>query len=61
MRVVSYNIQYCKGRDGKIDPQRVVDSVREADIIALQEVDKAAARTGFIAVSYTHLTLPTSR
>ena len=28
MRVVSYNIQYCKGRDGKIDPQRVVDSVR---------------------------------
>ena len=48
MRVVSYNIQYCKGRDGKIDPQRVVDSVREADIIAFQEVDKAAARTGFI-------------
>ena len=48
MRVVSYNIQYCKGRDGKIDPQRVVDSVREADIIAFQEVDKAAARTRFI-------------
>ena len=48
MRVVSYNIQYCKGRDGKIDPQRVMDSVREADIIAFQEVDKAAARTGFI-------------
>ena len=48
MRVVSYNIQFSKGRDSKIDPQRVVDSVREADIIAFQEVDKAAARTRFI-------------
>lgn len=48
MRVVSYNIQYCKGRDGKIDPQRVVEAVQEADIIGFQEVDKAAARTGFI-------------
>ena len=41
MRVVSYNIQYCKGRDGKIDPHRVVDSVREADIIAFQEIESS--------------------
>jgi endonuclease/exonuclease/phosphatase family metal-dependent hydrolase len=47
MKVVSYNIQYCKGRDDKIDPQRVVDSVREADIIAFQEVDKAATENHY--------------
>jgi endonuclease/exonuclease/phosphatase family metal-dependent hydrolase len=43
--IASYNVHKCVGTDGRFDPQRVADVVREldADIIALQEVDE---RTG---------------
>ena len=34
----SLNIQYSLGRDGEYDLPRVADAVREADVIALQEV-----------------------
>jgi endonuclease/exonuclease/phosphatase family metal-dependent hydrolase len=39
--VASYNIHKCVGTDGRRDPDRIVEVIREidADIIALQEVD----------------------
>lgn len=39
--VASYNIHKCVGTDGRRDPDRIVDVIREIgpDIIALQEVD----------------------
>ena len=38
MKIVTYNIQYSKGKDGTFDLDRIVDAVRGADIIGLQEV-----------------------
>jgi endonuclease/exonuclease/phosphatase family metal-dependent hydrolase len=40
-RVASYNIHQCVGTDGRRDPGRVADVLREleADVIGLQEVD----------------------
>ncbi len=40
MRLVTYNIQYGKGKDGAYDLARIVDAVRDADIIGLQEVTR---------------------
>lgn len=39
--IASYNIHKCVGTDGKRDPDRIVDVIREIgpDIMALQEVD----------------------
>lgn len=45
MKLVSYNIQYGYGADGKYDLSRIADVVRGADIIALQEVERHWART----------------
>ncbi|MCI5077661.1 endonuclease/exonuclease/phosphatase family protein [Oricola sp.] len=42
--VVTYNIQYGIGLDGAYDLQRIVDAVKEADIIALQEVTRGFMR-----------------
>jgi len=41
LRVASYNIHQCVGGDGRRDPGRVADVLRElgADVIGLQEVD----------------------
>jgi endonuclease/exonuclease/phosphatase family metal-dependent hydrolase len=41
LRVVSYNIHECVGRDRRRDPGRVADVLREidADVVGLQEVD----------------------
>lgn len=47
MKICSYNVQFCKGRDQQIDCQRVADTVADTDILCLQEVDRFAARTGF--------------
>jgi endonuclease/exonuclease/phosphatase family metal-dependent hydrolase len=46
MKVASYNIHKCRGMDGRIRPDRVLDVIREldADIIALQEVDRRFGR-----------------
>jgi endonuclease/exonuclease/phosphatase family metal-dependent hydrolase len=43
LRVVTYNVHRCKGIDGRLRPDRVVDVLREvdADIVALQEVVSA--------------------
>jgi endonuclease/exonuclease/phosphatase family metal-dependent hydrolase len=48
MRFVTYNIQYGKGRDGRFDLRRIADAVREADVIALQEVERYWIRSGMV-------------
>ena len=45
MKIVTYNIQFGRGRDGKVDLGRIIDAVRGADVIALQEVDRFWARS----------------
>lgn len=40
MRIVTYNIQWGKGRDDRIDLTRIAGAVEGADIIALQEVER---------------------
>jgi endonuclease/exonuclease/phosphatase family metal-dependent hydrolase len=46
-RAVSYNIHRCVGMDGRQDPGRVAEVIREldADIVGLQEVDSKPGRT----------------
>jgi endonuclease/exonuclease/phosphatase family metal-dependent hydrolase len=46
VKFVSYNIQYGIGQDGRFDPKRIADSIREADVIALQEVTRGFSRNG---------------
>ena len=41
MKIVSWNIQWCLGVDGRVDPQRIVDEARafaDFDVLCLQEV-----------------------
>jgi endonuclease/exonuclease/phosphatase family metal-dependent hydrolase len=40
MRLLSWNVQWCRGVDGKVDPARIAASARgiDADVICLQEV-----------------------
>lgn len=40
VKIVSYNVQYGVGLDGLYDISRIVDAVREADVICLQEVSR---------------------
>lgn len=40
MKIASYNIHYAIGKDERYDLERVIDGVRGADIIALQEVER---------------------
>jgi len=50
LRIATYNIHKCRGLDGRVRPQRIVDVLREldADLIALQEVvsRKGSGREG---------------
>ncbi|TIN00206.1 MAG: EEP domain-containing protein, partial [Mesorhizobium sp.] len=46
MKLVTYNIQYGIGLDGKYDVGRIADAVRGADVIALQEVTRNNPRNG---------------
>ena len=48
MKIVTYNIQYAKGKDGRCDLERIAASIEEADIIALQEVDRCWPRSGML-------------
>ena len=50
LHVVSYNIKHGLGMDGKVDLERTRDvlSALDADLIALQEVDERARRSGGI-------------
>ncbi|MCG8543126.1 MAG: endonuclease/exonuclease/phosphatase family protein [Alphaproteobacteria bacterium] len=43
---MTYNIHYGVGTDGDVDLSRIVDIVKDADIVALQEVDRYWDRTG---------------
>ena len=40
MRIVTYNIQWGKGRDGVVDLDRIARTISSADVIALQEVER---------------------
>jgi endonuclease/exonuclease/phosphatase family metal-dependent hydrolase len=47
LRVMTYNIHHGEGLDRKVDLQRIADLIKheQADIVALQEVDKGVQRT----------------
>lgn len=58
MKLVSYNIQYGLGADGRYDLGRIAREIESADIIALQEVDRFWQRSGMVdspAVLAEHL------
>ena len=40
MKLVTYNIHYAVGRDGRENITRIAEAVRGADVIALQEVER---------------------
>lgn len=42
MKVASYNIHKCRGTDGAVRPERIIEVLGEidADLVALQEVDR---------------------
>ena len=48
MKIVTYNIQFGLGKDGRFDPERVAGEVDGADIIALQEVERHWKRSGHV-------------
>lgn len=50
LRVLSYNLHHCEGLDGKLDLERIAGVIRavEPDLVALQEVDRGAKRTGSV-------------
>jgi len=48
MRLVSYNIQYGRGKDGRFDLDRIAAEVAGADVIAMQEVERYWVRSGLV-------------
>lgn len=46
MKFASYNIQFGVGLDGIFDPDRIAESLRGADVIALQEVTRGWPNNG---------------
>ncbi|MEA2507000.1 MAG: hypothetical protein QOH48_1618 [Actinomycetota bacterium] len=48
MRVATFNVHHCEGRDGVIDIDRVARVIRqtEASFVALQELDQGMERSG---------------
>ena len=41
MKILDWNIQWCRGLDGRVDPKRIVDEARalaDFDVLCLQEV-----------------------
>ena len=48
LRILTYNVHRCIGRDGKLMPERIADAIAELnpDVVALQELDVGCARTG---------------
>lgn len=58
MKLVSYNIQFGRGKDRRYDLARIATEVRDGDVIALQEVDRHWQRSGCVdspAVLASHL------
>lgn len=48
MKIVTYNIQFGLGKDNRYDLARIASEVEDADIIALQEVERHWQRSGCI-------------
>ncbi|MDH3671162.1 MAG: endonuclease/exonuclease/phosphatase family protein [Gammaproteobacteria bacterium] len=48
MRVVTYNIQFGRGKDECFDIERIASETRGADIIAMQEVERFGERSGAV-------------
>jgi endonuclease/exonuclease/phosphatase family metal-dependent hydrolase len=48
MYIVTYNIRYGLGRDGKYNLKRIAESLEGADVIALQEVERYWHRSGMV-------------
>ena len=46
MRLVAYNTQFARGKDGRIDIGRMSAAIADADIIALQEIERNWKRSG---------------
>ncbi len=48
VRVMTYNIQHGEGLDGRIDLVRTAQVIRrsEANVVALEEVDRGVKRSG---------------
>ncbi len=46
MEIVTYNIQFGLGKDGRFDLERIASEVTGADIIVLQEVERYWQRSG---------------
>jgi len=58
MKFVTYNIQFGLGRDDRYDLARIAREVADADVIALQEVERHWQRSGVVdapAVLASHL------
>lgn len=47
LRVATFNVHHCEGRDGVVDVARCADAIRrtEADVVALQELDRGFPRS----------------
>jgi endonuclease/exonuclease/phosphatase family metal-dependent hydrolase len=50
IRVLTYNIHHGEGTDGRVELDRLANVMKSArpDLVALQEVDQATARTGAV-------------
>ncbi|MFQ5545497.1 MAG: endonuclease/exonuclease/phosphatase family protein [Acidiferrobacterales bacterium] len=48
MQVVTYNIQFGRGKDQRFDIERIASETRGADIIAMQEVERFGERSGSV-------------
>lgn len=48
MRVATFNVHHCEGRDGTVDVARIAEVIERtgAEVVALQELDMALERTG---------------
>jgi endonuclease/exonuclease/phosphatase family metal-dependent hydrolase len=48
MRVATFNVHHCEGRDGVVDLERIAEVIRrtKASLVALQELDQGMERTG---------------
>ena len=46
MKIVTYNIQYARGRDDRFDLGRIAETVGGADVIGLNEVERFWPRDG---------------
>jgi endonuclease/exonuclease/phosphatase family metal-dependent hydrolase len=60
LRVLTYNLHHGEGVDGRLDLERIAAVIRSAnpDLVALQEIDRRATRTGSVdqAAEYIRLT-----